>query len=109
MTWITMMVRSLTYSQTSWSVKSRRPQEALLQIKLVEVMEFQLNYFKFQMMMWLKCCTQYVTQICKTSSDHRTGKGQFSFQSQWAMPNNVQTTIQLHLFHMLSMIMFKIL
>ena len=33
-------------SQTSWSVKSSGPQEAFLQTKLVEVMEFQLNYFK---------------------------------------------------------------
>ena len=32
-------------------------------------------------------------QIRKLSSDHRTGKGQFSFQSQRkAMPKNVQTT-----------------
>ena len=29
-----------------WSVKSSGPQEALLQTKLVEVMEFQLSYFK---------------------------------------------------------------
>ena len=35
-------------------------------------------------------------QIWKTSSGHRTGKGQFSLQSQRrAMPKNVQTT-QLH-------------
>ena len=34
---------------------------------------------------------------------HRTGKGQFSFQSQGrAMPKNVQTTTQLHSFHMLA-------
>ena len=34
---------------------------------------------------------------------HRTGKGQFSFQSQrWAMPKNVQTTAQLNSFHMLA-------
>ena len=33
----------------------------------------------------------------KLSSGHRTGKGQFSFQSQReAMPENVQTTVQLH-------------
>ena len=32
---------------TSRSVKSSRPQEALRQTKLVEVMEFQLSYFKF--------------------------------------------------------------
>ena len=32
-------------------------------------------------------------QFGKLSSGHRTGKGQFSFQSQRkAMPNNIQTT-----------------
>ena len=36
----------------------------------------------------------------KLSSDHRTGKGQFSFQSQRkAKPKNVQTTAQLHSSH----------
>ena len=36
-------------------------------------------------------------QIWKTHSGHRTGKGQFSFQSlRKAMPKNVQTTTQLH-------------
>ena len=30
----------------------------------------------------------------KLSSGHRTGKGQFSFQSQRAMPKIVQTTTQ---------------
>ena len=36
----------------------------------------------------------------KLSSGHRTGKGQFSFQSQRkAMPKNVQTTTQLHSSH----------
>ena len=34
---------------------------------------------------------------------HRTGKVQFSFQSQKrAMPRNIQTTTQLHSFHMLA-------
>ena len=38
----------------------------------------------------------------KLSSGHRTGKGQFSFQFQRReMPNNVQTTAQLHSSHML--------
>ena len=32
--------------QTSWNVKSSGPWEASLQTKLVEVMEFQLSYFK---------------------------------------------------------------
>ena len=39
----------------------------------------------------------------KLSSGHRTGKGQFSFQSQRkAMPKNAQTTTQLSSFHMLA-------
>ena len=41
-------------------------------------------------------------QFGKLSSDHRTGKGQFSFQSQRkAMPKNAQTTAQLHSSHTL--------
>ena len=51
-------------------------------------------------MLW-KCCTQYASKFGKLSSGHRTGKGQFSFQSQRrAMPKNVQTTTQLHSFYM---------
>ena len=41
-------------------------------------------------------------QVWKLSSGHRTGKGQFSFQSQRkAMPKNAQTTKHLHSSHML--------
>ena len=32
--------------------------------------------------MLLKCCTQYAGKFGKLSSGHRTGKGQFSLQSQ---------------------------
>ena len=50
-------------------------------------------------MLW-KCCTQYASKSGKLSSGHRTGKGQFSFQSQKrAMPKNAQTTTQLHSSH----------
>ena len=50
-----------------------------------------------------KCCTQYASKFGKLSSGHRTGKGQFSFQSQRkAMPKNVETNPQLHLSHMLA-------
>ena len=71
-------------------------------------MEFQLSYFKsWKMMLW-KCCTQYASKFGKCSSGHRTGKGQFSFQSQRkAMPKNVQTTAQFHSSH--TLVMFKIL
>ena len=42
-------------------------------------------------------------QIWKTQQWHRTGKGQFSFQSQRkAMPKNAQTTAQLPSSHMLA-------
>ena len=75
---------------------------ASLQTKLVEVMEFQWSYFKsWNMMLW-KCCTQYASKFGKLSSGHRTGKGQFSFQSQRkAMPKSAQITTQLHSSHML--------
>ena len=94
---------SLTYSQTSWSMKSSRSYEASLWTRRVEVMEFQLSYFKFYKMMLLKCCTQYDSTFGKLSSGHRTEKGQFSFKSQRkSVPKNVQTTSQLHSFHMLA-------
>ena len=41
----------------------------------------------------LKCFTQYARKFEKLSSGHRTGKGQFSFQSlRKAIPKNAQTT-----------------
>ena len=50
----------------------------------------------------VKCCTQYISKFGKLSSGHRTGKGQFSFQSQRkAMPKNTQITAQLHSSHTL--------
>ena len=64
-------------------------------------MKFQLSYYKsWKMMLW-KCCTQCASKFGKLSIGHRTGKGQFSFQSQRkTMPKNVQTTVQLCSFHM---------
>ena len=76
-----------------WSVKSSGPYEASLQTNLVEVVEFQLSYFKPCKMMLLKRCTQYASKFGKLNNDHGTGKGQFSFQLQRrAMTKNVQTT-----------------
>ena len=57
--------------------------------------------------MMLKYCSQYARKFGKLSSGHRTGKDQFSFQSQRkAMPLDVQTTTQVHSSHTL---MLKIL
>ena len=65
-------------------------------------MKFQLSYFKSSKMMLWNCCIQYASIFGKLSSGHRTGKHQFSFQSQRkAMPKNAQTTVQLHSSHTL--------
>ena len=56
-----------------------------------------VEQFQTLKMMLLKCCIQYASKCGKLSSGHRTGKGQFSFQSQVkAMTKNAQTTTQLH-------------
>ena len=60
------------------------------------------------MILW-KCCTQYASTFGKLNSDHRTGKGQFSFQFQRkAIPKNVQTTAIALISHT-SKVMLKIL
>ena len=62
-----------------------------------------VELFRIMKIMLLQCCTQYASKFGKLSSGHRTGKGQFSFQSQRkAMPKNAQTTAQLHSSHMLA-------
>ena len=59
------------------------------------------SFKSWKTILW-KCCTQYARKFGKLSSGHRTGKGQFSFQSQRkAMPKNAQTTAQLHSSHRL--------
>ena len=64
--------------------------------------DLQLICFKsWKMMLW-KCYTQYAIKFGKLNNGHRTGKGQFSFQSQRkTMPKNAQTTAQLNSSHTL--------
>ena len=51
----------------------------------------------------VKVLTQYASKFGKLSRGHRTGKGQFSFQSQrMAMSKNAQTTAQLNSSHRLA-------
>ena len=93
---ITRLEPDILECEVQWAL------ESITRTKLVEVMEFQLSYFKSCKMMLWKCCTQYASEFGKLSSGHRTGKGQFSFQSQRkAMPKNAQTTAQLHSSHIL--------
>ena len=50
----------------------------------------------------VKVLNSYASKFGKLISGHRTGKGQFSFQSQRkAVPKNAQTTVQLHSTHTL--------
>ena len=50
----------------------------------------------------VKVLLQYASKFGKLSSGHRTGKGQFSFQSQRkVMPKNAQIIAQLHSSHTL--------
>ena len=73
-------------------------------------MELQSSYFKsWKMMLW-KCCTQYASKFGKLSSGHRTGKGQFSFQSQRkAIPKNCSNYRTIALISHASKVMLKIL
>ena len=70
---ITQLEPDILECEVKWAL------ESIAMNKLVEVMEFQLSYFKtWKRMLW-KCCTQYANKFGKLSSGHRTGKGQFSF------------------------------
>ena len=52
----------------------------------------------------VKLLPQYASKFGKLSTGHRTGKSQFSLQSQRkARPNNSQTSAQLHSSHTLVM------
>ena len=101
MTWITMMAWSLTVldileCEVKWALGSfaiNKPSGSDgIPTELSQILKDDA----------LKCCTQYASKFGKLSSGHRTGKGQFSFQSQKrATPRNVHTTAQLHSSHTL--------
>ena len=59
-------------------------------------------------MVLLKCSTQYASKFGRLRSGHRTGKGQFSFQSQRkAMPKNAQNYRTVALISHASKVMLK--
>ena len=99
---ITHLEADILECEVKWALESITMTKASLWPKLVDVMEFQLSYFKsWKMMLW-KCCTQYASKFGKLSSGHWFGKGPFSFQSlRKATPKNALTTAQLHSSHML--------
>ena len=60
--------------------------------------------------MLLKCCTQYASKFGTLSNGYRTGKGQFSFQSQReAMPKKCSNYCTIALILHGSKVMIKIL
>ena len=73
-------------------------------------MEVQLSCFKsWKMMLW-KCCTEYASKFTKLSSGHRTGKGQFSFQSlRKAILKNAQANCTTALISQADRVTLKIL
>ena len=103
MIWITKMVRSshlepniLEY-KVKWALGSITKNKASggdgIPVELFQILKDDA----------LKVLYSICEQIWKLSSGQRTGKGQFSFQSQRkAMPKNSQTTAQLHSFHTLA-------
>ena len=73
MTWITVMVWSLTWSQTSWRMKSSGPSGGDgLPAELFKILKDDA----------VNVLHSVCQQIWKLSCGHRTGQGQFSFQSQ---------------------------
>ena len=62
-----------------------------------------VELLQFLKMMLLKCCTQYNSKFGKLSGGHKTGRGQFSFQSpKSSRSKNFQTTVLLCSFLMLT-------
>ena len=58
----------------------------------------------------VRCCTQYASKFGKLSSGHRTGQGQFSYQSQRkAMPKECSNYHTIALISHASKVMLKIL
>src|SRR5574339_468683 len=60
-------------------------------------------------MMLSKRCTQYASKFGKLSSSHRTGKGQFSFQSQRSNAKECSNYSTIALISHASKVMLKIL
>ena len=75
----------------------------------MEVMEFQLRYFKsWKVTLW-KCCTQYASKFGKLSNGHRTGKGVFIPNPKKGNTKECSSYHTIALISYASKIMFKIL
>ena len=99
MSQITTIMWSLTWSQTSWTVKSSGPYGSSILNKVNDGDGILADLFKILKDNAVKVLCSLCQQIQKTPQLPVTGKGQFSLHSQRkTLPKNVQTTIQLHSF-----------
>ena len=90
-------------NQTSWNVKSSGPWKASLRTKLVEVIEFQLSYFKSKKDDAVKVLHSICQQIWKTHQWPQHWKRSVFFPiPKKRNAKNAQTTTQLHSSHMLA-------
>ena len=95
MTQITMMVWSLTQSQIFWEYKVKWVLGSITSSKASRGDAAAVELFKILKDDAVKVLHSVCQQIWKTHNDHKTGKGQFSFQSQkrqcqgiFKLPNN---------------------
>ena len=87
---ITHLGSDILESEHKWALGS------ITRTKTIECDGIPVELFQILKDDAVKCGTQYARKFGKLSSGHRTGKGQFSLQSQRkARTKNVQTIAQL--------------
>ena len=94
---ITHLEPDILEYEVKWALESITMNKAIggdgIQVELFQILKDDA----------VKVRTYYASKFGKLRSGHRTGKGQFSFQSQRkVMPKNAQTTTQLHSSHTLA-------
>ena len=93
---ITHLEPDILESEVKWALGSITTNKASggdgIPVELFQILEDDV----------MKVSIQYASKFGNFSSCHKTGKSQFSFQSQRkAMPSNAQTTAHLHSSHTL--------
>ena len=84
---ITHLELDILECEVKWTLGSTTMNKARIPVELFQILKDDV----------VKVLHSVCQQIWKTQQGHRTGKGQFPFQSQTkAMPKNAQTTAQLH-------------
>ena len=104
-TWFLVPLPFLNPAWTSGSSRFMYCQSLAWRILSITLLACEMSAIVRWVQLWDECkeCTQCTSKFGKVNSGHRTGNGQFSFQSQRkAIPENVHTTAQLHSSHTLA-------